>query len=477
MRKQTVFAASSVSAGIVLAVVLVGMVNWISYRHYKRGDWTSSKMYSLSEKSKNVLKGIAADVRVVVLMTPSTPMFSETKELLDRYQAASSKVHVEYIDPEREPARTKALAQEFGVSSANTVVFSAAGRKKYVTSDQLADYDYSGMQMGQAPKMRAFKGEEQFTAAILGVVSPKVPKVYFVTGHGEHDPEGMDGDGYSQLRDAIKRDNLDVEKTSLLSGSVPADCDLLVIAGPKAPFADQEKTALKAYLDKGGRALVMLDPVLGNRTRPSGLEEFLKGYGVQVNSDLVVDPGRRLPFFDLSAVYVNEFRSHPVVDGMQGLAVLLPVARSVTTTTAPGATSTILLTTSDQGWGETDLAGVLAGKPVSKDAGDTPGPVSLGVAAQSEKDKTNGWRLVVFGNSAFAANQYLANAGNANLGLNAVDWLAKQEQALGIAPRTPEQVQLFLSAAQMRNVLLISLIGLPACAIALGVAVWWRRRR
>ena len=477
MRKQTVFAASSVSAGIVLAVALVGMVNWIGYRHYARADWTSSKLFSLSEKSRNVLKGITSEVRVVVLMTPSTPLFSETKELLDRYKAASPKVQVEFIDPDRDPLRTKALAQEFGVSSANTVVFSAAGRKKYVTSDQLAEYDYSGMQMGQAPKMKAFKGEEQFTAAILGVVNPKVPKVYFSTGHGEHDPDGMDGEGYSQLRDAVKRDNFDVQKTSLLSGTVPADCDLLVVAGPRAPFAEQEKAALKGYLDKGGRALVLLDPVLGNRSRPSGLEEFVKAYGVQVNNDLVIDPGRRLPFFDLSAVYVNEFRSHPVVDGMQGLAVLLPVARSVTTATAPGAGSTILLTTSDQGWGETDLAGVLAGKPVAKDATDTPGPVPLGVAAQSDKDKENGWRLVVFGNSAFAANQNLGNAGNANLGLNAVDWLAKQEQALGIAPRTPEQVQLFLSATQMRNVLLISLIGLPGCAIALGVAVWWRRRR
>ena len=262
-------------------------------------------------------------------------------------------------------------------------------------------------------------------------MNPKVPKIYFTTGHGEHDPDGMDVNGYSQLRDAIKRDNFEVEKTTLLSGAVPADCDLLVIAGPKAPFTDPEKAALKAYLDKGGRALVMLDPVIGDRAQSSGLEELLKGYGVQVDNDIVVDPARRLPFFDLSAVYANEFRSHPVVDGMQGLAVLLPVARSVTTVSAPGASSTILLTTSDKGWGETDLAAIAAGKPVAKDAKDIPGPVSLGVAAQSEKNKETGWRLVVFGNSAFATNQYLANAGNSNLALNAVNWLANQVQALG----------------------------------------------
>jgi ABC-type uncharacterized transport system involved in gliding motility auxiliary subunit len=458
VRKERIAVASSATAGLVLAVALAGMVNWLGYRHYLRGDWTSSKIYSLSDKTTNVLKGIKDDVRVVVLMTPSTPLFTETKELLSRYEAVSPKLKVEFIDPDRDPLRTKQLAQEFGVSAANTVVFAAADRKKYVTSDQLADYDYSGMQMGQPPKLKGFKGEEQFTSAILGVVSPKVPKIYFVTGHGERDPDSAAEDGMSQLRELLKRDQL-------------------LIAGPKTPLTDVEKSTLSGYLEKGGRALVLLDPVLAKQQRPSGLEEFLKAYGVLVNDDLVIDPARKLPFFDLSAVYVSDFRSHPAVDGLQGLAVLLPVARSVTTVSAPGATSTILLTTSDKGWGETNLDRLVATGQAEKDAKDTPGPVSLGVAAQSEKDKDKGWRLVAFGNSAFATNAQIANAGNVNLALNAVNWLAKQEQALGIAARSPEQVQLFLSAAQMRNVFLISLVGLPVLAIALGVAVWWRRRR
>ena len=175
--------------------------------------------------------------------------------LPQRYQAASPRVKVEFIDPQRDPLRTKALAQEFAVSTANTVVFASGDRKKYVTSDQLADYDYSGMQMGQAPRMKGFKGEEQFTSAILGVVNPKVPKVYFTTGHGEHDPDAMGQDGYSQLRDALKRDNLEVQKTSLLSGSAPADCDLLVIAGPTAPFADAEQLRNLIDRDAEHRAL------------------------------------------------------------------------------------------------------------------------------------------------------------------------------------------------------------------------------
>lgn len=477
MHKDKVYTASSTVVAILLVVALVGMLNWLGYRQYVRADWTGSKLYSLSEKSINILKDLDQPVQVIVFMTPQTPMFGQTKELLTRYQAASGKVSVEYIDPDREPLRTQQLAQEFGVSAPNTVVFAAADRKKYVTSDQLAEYDYSGYQMGQAPKMKAFKGEEQFTSAILGVVNPKAPKIYFSTGHGEHDLEGFAQTGLSALGEALKRDNLVTEKVSLLSGEVPQDCDLLVIAGPRAAFAENEKAALKTFLDAGGRALILLDPVLGPRAASSGLEPLLAEYGVQVNNDLVVDPGRQLPFFDISSVYVTEFRSHPVVDGMQGLAVLLPVARSVSTVTAAGATSTTLLATSEQGWGETDLAAILRGQAVDKDAKDTQPPVSLGVAAQSEADKDTGWRLVVIGNSAFVLNAYINNAGNPNLALNAINWLIKREQALGIAPRTPEQVSLFLNQTQMRNVVLISLVGLPGLAILAGVVVWWRRRR
>ena len=481
MRTGKVLVASTTGVALTLVAALVLMVNWLGARHYWRADWTKSRIYTLSEKSTNVLASIDKDVKVIVFMTPSTPLYSETKELLARYQAASPRLRVETIDPDREPLRTKQLAQEFGVSAANTIVFVAGERKKYVTSDQLAEYDYSGMQFGQGPKMKAFKGEEQITSAIMGVVNPKVPKIYATTGHGEHDLDGMGEDGLSQLKEALQRDNLTAEKTSLLSGTVPGDCDLLVVAGPTAPFADSEKAALKAYVAGGGRLLALLDPVLGGLQRPSGLEELLAAYGVQVGGDLVIDPSRRLPFFDLSAVYVNEFRAHPVVDGLQGLAVLLPVARSVTTATAAGVTSTQLLVTSADGWGETDIAGILARRPVAKDAPDTQGPVSLAVAAEPErvegKEPAASWRLVVVGDSDFATNGQVANAGNLNLAVNAVNWLVKQEAALGIAPRQPEQVQLFLSAGQMRAVLLVSLVGLPLAAVVMGVAMWWRRRR
>ena len=57
-----------------------------------------------------------------------------------------------------------------------------------------------------------------------------------------------------------------------------------------------------------------LDPLIepGGTMRPTRLEEMLAERGVVVGDDLVVDPSRRLPFYDLSAVYLEDFPSHPV---------------------------------------------------------------------------------------------------------------------------------------------------------------------
>ena len=95
---------------------------------------------------------------------------------------------LELIDPEREPLKTKALAEQFGVTMADTVVFIAGDRTKYVTAEQMVEYDYSGMQYGQQPTVKAFRGEEEFTSAIQSLVVSSVPKIYFATGHGEATP-------------------------------------------------------------------------------------------------------------------------------------------------------------------------------------------------------------------------------------------------------------------------------------------------
>jgi len=448
MRQQAIRYTISGLVAVLLAVALTVMVNWLSARRFTRADWTTTQIYSLSEKTENILSGLDDEIRVVVFMTPQTSMYDQVRELLERYKAASDKVTVEHIDPEREPLKTTQLAEQFGVQVADTVVFIYEDRTKYVTSDQMAEMDYSGVQYGQGPTMRSFKGEEQFTSAILSLVAPDVPKIYFVTGHGEAALAGAGGGAADRslqiLEEALKRENMETADTTLLSGEVPDDADVLAIIGPTRAYTEAEIEALGAYLDRGGRLLLALDPLIEpvGTMRPTRLEAMLGGRGVVVNDDLVVDPSRRLPFYDLSAVYLEDFPAHPVTQGLEGFAVLFTVSRSLV---AEGDGATVLVQTSDEGWGETNLGMLLRGEPVAFDDADNPGPAAVGVAVENlavagDGDETEAieYRLVVFGDSDFLTDLDISNAGNAVLAANTFNWLTAREDLVGIPPRDVE---------------------------------------
>jgi ABC-type uncharacterized transport system involved in gliding motility auxiliary subunit len=477
--------AGASAIGILLAAALLVGVNYLSSRHWKRGDWTRTKIFSLSEKTLKILADLKQPVRVTVFMTPRSSMYAEVRELLSRYQAASPKIEVEYLDPQRNRARAEALVRELGVR-AETVVFRSGDRKKYVENDKLADMDYSGMQMGAAPTVKAFKGEDAFTSAILTVTEDKPTRVAFSKGHGEAAIDSGDRDrGYADAKTLLEHDNLTVSSfDSLGKDAIPTDADVVIVAGPKTAFLAPEAGALQKYLANGGKALILLDPVLPGAGAPPpdfGLKAILDAYGVKLGNDLVVDPANALPMVGAETVLANKYGNHPIVRSLssEGLPLILPLARSVTKAEKPpdGVAETMLVETSPEGWGETNLAQLEGG--IKKEPGDTQGPVSLAIAvgpADEKKADSKVPRIVLVGNSRFAGNASLANGANGIFFANIVHWLAGTEKQIGIAPKTPEQASVALSDGQVRRISIASIVGLPGLAILLGVWVWFKRR-
>jgi ABC-type uncharacterized transport system involved in gliding motility auxiliary subunit len=476
---------------VALGVALLLGVNWLGYRHWARGDWTKTRIYSLSETTEKIVAGLKAPVRITAVMTSRAPLFKPVSELLNRYRALSPKIEVEIVDPEKNMARAEALVREFGIRQ-NTVIFRSGDKKKYVEDDKLAEYDFAAAGMGGSPEMKAFKGEQAFTSAILEVTENKAAKVYFTAGHGEPPLDGAErGRGFSEAKQLLERDNVAVATwDSLGKGEVPADANAVVVAGPKAVFLAPETAALQKYLADGGRVLFLLDPVLPGPAAPSddyGLSALLSVYGVKLVNDIVIDPANAVPMVGPETLIANHYGNHPVVRSLadQGLPVLFPVARSVAKAEAqPGgpAAATMLVETTADGWGETGLANLDA---VQKDAQDVPGPVTIALAAGPEARDARAdapaaakkaTRIVVVGNSRFAVNGSLGGAGNANLFLNAIHWLTGDEKLVGIAPKTPEQASLQVSQSQINRIGLFVVAGMPLLAILLGVWVWYRRR-
>jgi ABC-type uncharacterized transport system involved in gliding motility auxiliary subunit len=185
-RRGSAARAGAGAAGIVLLFALFGVVNYLGARHWVRGDWTRTHLFSLSQTTKKILGGLTKPVQITVFMTRNSRLYQPVSEVLSRYRTASPKIEVEFLDPERNPLRAEALVKQFGIRQ-NTVVIRSGDRKKYVEEDKLADFDFSGAQMGGTPQIKAFKGEEAFTSAILDVTENNVSKIYFSTGHGRAD--------------------------------------------------------------------------------------------------------------------------------------------------------------------------------------------------------------------------------------------------------------------------------------------------
>src|SRR2546429_3760301 len=129
-----------------------------------------------------------------------------------------------------------------------------------------------------------------------------------------------------------------------------------------------------------------------------------------------------------------------------------------------------LAKTSPESWGETDRQALEQGT-AKPDPQDPKGP--LPVAAVVTKDKA---RIVVYGTSNLATNQFLNVQGNRDFFLNTVSWLAEEEDQITVRPKDAKQTPIFLSAQQGRVVAVLPLVVLPGLVLAGGIVALIRRR-
>ena len=232
--------------------------------------------------------------------------------------------------------------------------------------------------------------------------------------------------------------------------------------------------ALDGYLGRGGKILAMMNPPFPQKVQDEAVRRMLARWGVTLADNLIVElsPIGQLFGIGPEVPIIQQYEPHPITRDMGGITTLFPITRSLDTATpAPaGVTVTPLARTSADSWGETDRQALLQGT-ARPDPQDTKGPLSVAVVAT--KDKA---RLVVYGTSNLAANQFLNLQGNRDFFLNTVSWLAEEEDQITVRPKDSRQNPIFLSARQGQLVFWLPVVVLPGLVLAGGVIAVIRRR-
>ena len=133
--------------------------------------------------------------------------------------------------------------------------------------------------------------EQDLTNGLIKAMSTMERKVYFLQGHGEKEPNRTERDGYSAVSGSLRRDNYMVERLVLAQmKEVPDDATVVLIAGPTTDLLDTEAEAIRRYLARAGKLMVMVDPLLGPQAAPlPNLEGIVKEWGVTLGNNVVVD--------------------------------------------------------------------------------------------------------------------------------------------------------------------------------------------
>ena len=447
---QRVLQGANLALYTLIGIAIIVLVNWFVNNHNKSWDLTPNKEYSLSPQSIKILKGLKQNVTIYAFDRKDA--FSRRRDLLGEYESASNRVAVHYVDPDRQPA----LAKQYGIQTYGTIEV------------------VSGTRHFQAQSTN----EEGVTNALIRVLMGE-KTVYFMDGHGERSIDDTGREGFDNLKKELNNESYEVKTLMLLQkNEIPANCEMLVIAGPKHDYLPAEIETISKFIEGGGRVLFMLDPGV----KLPNLNKMLAGWGVTLRDDLVVDLNPVARLFGTTPVMplIIKYGSNPIVEPLQRTATLFPLSRSIEISKdVKDSPPEMLCQTSDDSFGVEGFNLSMQQISPRPRPGDVKGPLTVAVADTiSGKDGTKGeGRLVVTGTSLLGANAYLGFQGNKDLVMNMVNWLSAEESLISIRPKPQEQQTLNMNQRQMGQLLYLGVFGLPLAIILVGAGVWWRRRR
>lgn len=448
----------------LVLLTLIFTLNYFVSQHSIRFDLTRAQQHTLRETTKNILKNLNQHVEIIVFYVGIIPSYIE--DLLAEFQKLSPQyISLRIVDPLVEIGYAAQFGSVIKGDEKKVIIQSARERK---------DIDFNEEPLS----------EEMLVNTILKVTREQ-KRVYFLTGHSEYDIDDQSAIGLSAFKELLEQNNsLTKELTLGIQNEIPSDCDILVVVGPQRPLGKADEEIIQRYLEKGGKAVFFIESLAladnghllskEDKLKNPSLNSILNRWGVVVGDDVVVDLENHIGH-DVGCPATKNYPLHEaIVNDLDYTFYIRPRSIRLDHSLAPGLNLAPLVKTASvkKSWAETSQA--LEVKFSQEE--DSPGPVTLAAVIWEppKGEKTTDTKIIIFTDADFVTNNFIGQFSNAELVLNAINWVGELESKVVYSKKTAEIERLDLTSKQFRTMIVI-LFMMPILIGCGGCLVWWRQ--
>ena len=438
---------------VIAAVIVLNMIIGRLPEKVRQWDMSSSQIYSLGGTTKDLLASLDKDVTIYVVADPGS-VDKRITSFVKRYEDLSSHIKVVTVDSVLHPDQVNKLN-----AKDNTLFVScdSTNKTESIALTDIIKYDQESYYYYGESKETEFDGEGQLTGAISHVTSDVQKTVYVTEGHGEAALGAT-------VSDMLKKSSLTVTSLNLLTaGSIPEDCELLLINAPAADLAADEEKMLSDYLNGGGNVMILAG--YSDKDRPN-LKALISDYGLKLEDGLAADTKnfyQNNPYYIFPTIEPGSEVTNGI-DTKSAALVLQSGALTQNQDIPDGLEVTPFMETSE------------GGMLVTAD-GQTKGTYILGAVSEKTLDSGTA-RLTVMSTPTLideSLNTSFTNLTNLSIFMNAVTSNFDDVSNVSIPSKSLEVTYNTVTHGGLWGILFIFVI--PVLTLAAGLVIWLKRRR
>lgn len=449
---------STVVTMVVLAILVA--VNMVFSRFDYKVDLTEEGVFSLSNATIETLNTNNNEINVYTLFSTqdTDTVVSRVQQVLEQYRLHDGKIKIENKDLYLYPDFAENYTKDGSAIDRNSIIVESGEKYKVIG---YGDYYSNGV----------LSIEENLTSAIQYVASDKNATIYFVTGHGEVEPEQ-----FEVVSKELKLNNYSVDTINLIENDVPEDCTVLFVTPASVDYSKEEAQKVKDYLMNDGRGMFVTMGI--DKEMFPNLCSIISEYGVESVSGYVLEGDGKYIQYPVAAIpQVQEHEiTKPIIDNNYTLLAYMSQAFKETQVQRQGLLIEPLLTTSDSSFVKGENS-----ESMNKEQGDLEGPFTLAYAVTDSDytDKSHTTKVIVSGVfSMFMPNtESVVNNSGKNFIMSCIKWLDEDSSQVSISSKSiVDDNKMVLYDEEKTKIQIISWGVIPGILFLAGFVVWIRRR-